>query len=53
MSEIERTQQTIARVTAKRDAATDPESHWYYQMCLVGWRAWLKKIEVGASPAET
>jgi hypothetical protein len=28
MSEIERTQATIARVEAKRDAAGDPESHW-------------------------
>jgi len=47
MSEVERVQATIARVEAKRDAATDPESRWYYQQCVNGWRAWLKKIEAG------
>jgi hypothetical protein len=47
MTDIERTQATIARIEAKRDAATDSESHWYYQMCLVGWRAWLKRLEAG------
>jgi hypothetical protein len=45
MTEIERTRQTIARIEAKRDAATDRESHWYYQQCLNGWRAWLAKLE--------
>ncbi len=44
MSEIERTQATIARVTAKRDAAKDEEAQWYYAQCLVGWWAWLKKL---------
>jgi hypothetical protein len=30
---------------ALRDAAGDPESHWYYMQCLVGWRAWLKRLQ--------
>jgi hypothetical protein len=30
---------------ALRDAAGDPESHWYYVQCLVGWRAWLKRLQ--------
>ncbi len=47
MSEKERVQAAIARVTAKRDAARDPESQWYYQMCLIGWRARLTKLEQG------
>lgn len=47
MSEIERTKQKIAAITAKRDAAGDPESRWYYDLCLAGWRAELRKLEAG------
>jgi hypothetical protein len=45
MSEVERTMQTIARVKAKHAAAGDPESRRYYELCLIGWRAWLAKLE--------
>jgi hypothetical protein len=47
MTEIERTEQTIARVERKLASTTDPESRWYYEQCLVGWRAWLAKLERG------
>jgi hypothetical protein len=44
MSEKERVQAAIARILAKRDAATDPESRRYYALCLIGWRAHLKRL---------
>jgi hypothetical protein len=44
MSERERVLAAIARVTAKRDAATDPESRRYYELCLVGWEAHLRRL---------
>ncbi len=44
MSERERVTAAIKRIEAKRDAATDPASKWYYEMCLVGWRAHLARL---------
>jgi hypothetical protein len=42
--DIERTQATIARVEAKL-ASADEGSKEFYRLCLVGWRAWLKRLE--------
>lgn len=53
MSEIERVLATIARIEAKRDAATDDESKNYYRLCLRGWRAWLAKLEQGCAEVPT
>jgi hypothetical protein len=47
VSEIERTKQAIATVAAKRDAANDPESRRYYELCIAGWQSWLVKLERG------
>lgn len=47
LNDIERVQATIARIEAKRDAATDEGSRWYYAQCVIGWRAWLKKLAAG------
>jgi len=44
MTEKERVLAAIARVTAKRDAATDELSKWYYEQCLIGWEAHLKRL---------
>ena len=44
MSEKERVLAAIARIEAKRDAATDSESRRYYDLCLVGWHAHLKRL---------
>jgi len=45
MSEIERVKAAIKRCETKRDAMTDPLSRRYYELCLVGWRDWLAKLE--------
>jgi len=47
VSEVERIEQTIARLEAKRDAAGDELSKWYYQQCLAGWRRELARIASG------
>lgn len=39
----EHAEKMIARCEAKRDAATDPQSRFYYTACLVGWRDWLSR----------
>jgi len=44
---IDQARAMVERCRAKRDATTDPESRWYYQQCVNGWRAWLKKLERG------
>ncbi len=44
MTEKERVLQAIARVIAKRDAARDELSRFYYSACLVGWEAHLKRL---------
>jgi hypothetical protein len=44
LSERERVQAAIARIEAKRDAQTDPLSRWYFEMCLIGWRAHLARL---------
>ena len=44
MTEKERVIAAIARIEAKRDAATDSESRRYYELCLIGWEAHLKRL---------
>jgi len=44
MTEKERVLARIAAIEAKRDAQTDPLSRWYYEQCLVGWRAHLARL---------
>ena len=44
MSEKERVQAAIARIEAKRDAQRDPLCRRYYELCLVGWEAHLKRL---------
>jgi hypothetical protein len=44
MTEKEHVQAAIARIEAKRDLQADPLCRWYYQMCLVGWEAHLKRL---------
>jgi len=45
MTERERVLAAIARIEAKRDAQTDPQCRWYYEQCLVGWRAHLARLQ--------
>lgn len=45
LTEKERVLQAIQRCEAKRDAQTDPLSKWYYEMCLIGWRAHLARLD--------
>lgn len=44
LGERERVQAAIARIEAKRDAAGDELSRWYYVQCLVGWRQHLARL---------
>jgi hypothetical protein len=44
MAEKERVQAAIKRIEAKRDAARDGESKWYYVQCLVGWQQHLARL---------
>lgn len=44
LTEKERVCAAIARIEAKRDNAGDAQSRWYFEMCLVGWRAHLKRL---------
>jgi hypothetical protein len=44
MTEKTYVQAAIARVTAKRDAQRDPLCKWYYERCLDGWEAHLKRL---------
>jgi hypothetical protein len=44
MTEKERVQAAIARIEAKRAAAPDVLSRWYYVQCLIGWEAHLKRL---------
>jgi len=43
----ERVLSAIARIEAKRDAQRDPLCRRYYELCLIGWERWLKKLEAG------
>ena len=47
LTEAEQCRRAIARCEEKRDAAGDEASRYYYRCCLVGWRAWLAKVEAG------
>ncbi len=47
MTEIERVRQAIARCETKRAAVSDDASKRYYDLCIIGWRAWLTKLERG------
>ena len=44
MTEKERVIAAIARVIAKRDQQTVPLSRRYYELCLIGWEAHLKRL---------
>jgi hypothetical protein len=44
MTERERVLAAIKRCEAKRDAVTDPASRRYYELCLIGWEAQLKRL---------
>lgn len=44
MTEADWVRAAIKRIEAKRDAQTDPQSRWYYEMCLVGWRQHLARL---------
>jgi len=44
MTEKERVLQAIERITAKRDAQTDPDLRRYYVLCLVGWQQHLARL---------
>jgi hypothetical protein len=43
---IERDQElaAIKHIEAKRDAQTDPLCRRYYELCLIGWEAHLKRL---------
>jgi hypothetical protein len=45
MMGIERAKAMIACIETKRDAASDPESQRYYELCIAGWQRWLGKLE--------
>ena len=45
MSEKERVLQAIERILTKRAAQTDPLCRRYYELCLIGWEAHLKRLE--------
>lgn len=49
MTEVERIQATIARLERKLASSTDPQSAMYYQLCIVGWRAELRRAREGTS----
>ena len=44
LSEHERVTAAILRIEAKRDAQTDALCRWYYEQCLIGWRAHLARL---------
>ena len=44
-TEAARVEATIARLRAKRDAATDQESRRYYELCIAGWQRELVRLE--------
>jgi hypothetical protein len=44
MTEREKVLAAIARIEAKRDVQTDPLCRRYYDLCLVGWEAHLKRL---------
>ncbi len=43
-TERDRVLAAIKRCETKRDAQTDPESRRYYELCLIGWRAHLRRL---------
>jgi hypothetical protein len=44
MSEREQLLAAIKRCEEKRDAQTDPLCRRYYELCLIGWEAHLKRL---------
>jgi hypothetical protein len=44
LSEKDQVLAAIARIEAKRDAQRDPLCRRYYELCLVGWEAHLKRL---------
>lgn len=44
MSERDQVLAAIARIEAKRDAQRDPLCRRYYELCLIGWEAHLKRL---------
>ena len=48
MSEIVWARAAIAWCEKKHAAATDADSRRYYELCLIGHRANLRKLEQGA-----
>ncbi len=48
LTDIERTRATIARLQQKV-ASAEGASARYYELCLIGWRAWLRKLESGVA----
>lgn len=44
-TEAARVEATIARLRAKRDAATDQDSRRYYELCIAGWQRELARLK--------
>jgi hypothetical protein len=44
MTEEEHVMGAIARIEAKRDRQCDPLCRRYYELCLRGWEAHLKRL---------
>ena len=48
MTEIEHARTMVARCEAKRDAAGDAQSRYYFVLCLAGWRGHEKRLSMDA-----
>lgn len=44
MTEREQVLAAIKRIVAKRDAQRDPLCRRYYELCLIGWQAHLRRL---------
>ena len=44
MTEREQVLAAIARIEAKRDTQRNPLCRRYYELCLIGWEAHLKRL---------
>jgi hypothetical protein len=49
MTEKDHVLAAIARIEAKRDAQRDSLCRRYYELCLVGWEAHLKRLQLSRS----
>jgi hypothetical protein len=47
LSELDQARSMARRCEAKRDAAGDPESVWYYEQCRRGWVRRVWKLQRG------